>query len=556
MSISARSARDVIADLKYRYEARTPLIALLTTERERALGLLKQVIEDPYHEQRKRSLYVWSCRKGVRRVAGPDLKLSDEPVCDIVDPKGLVLWLETYCDRIKDGSEQGGIFVLHDFGQFLTEYGAEDVKLTTGLRDVAALAKARGVSLVFLGATFPDIPSLERDVLRLTLPLPVEDDARRILQRRVLELERHPLADTLDIELTTERADRIVPLLMGLTEEQMERVVLYGIKRTRTLGQPFLDTLIDEKKGIVNQSGALSWYPPQALATVGGYAGLLEFLAVCARTFAPAARAYGVRPKKGLAFLGLPGTGKDHIVKAMPGIFNMPLYMLDASFMGAGDSRLGAAEAEVKSMLAQVEAQQSILGISEFEKVFGGVGSGYTGDGGASNRVGSLLLNWQSDQTSCFVVATMNDISHLQPEQLRSGRFDHLLFFDYPDVDTRRAVAEVHLVAQKQEPGDLDMGRVAEMTEDFSCAEIATAINQAVINAFVDGAARVGMAEVERAVRLQAHTLIARTKPAMIADTRARAKAAGCIDVNDLGTAVSIEDLVSDAIGVGVGIDL
>ncbi len=402
------SARDVIADLKYRYEARTPLIALLTTERERALGLLKRVIEDPYHEQRKRSLYVWSCRKGVRRVAGPDLKLSDEPVCDIVDPKGLVLWLETYCDRIKDGSEQGGIFVLHDFGQFLTEYGAEDVKLTTGLRDVAALAKARGVSLVFLGATFPDIPSLERDVLRLTLPLPVEDDARRILQRRVLELERHPLADTLDIELTTERADRIVPLLMGLTEEQMERVVLYGIKRTRTLGQPFLDTLIDEKKGIVNQSGALSWYPPQALATVGGYAGLLEFLAVCARTFAPAARAYGVRPKKGLAFLGLPGTGKDHIVKAMPGIFNMPLYMLDASFMGAGDSRLGAAEAEVKSMLAQVEAQQSILGISEFEKVFGGVGSGYTGDGGASNRVGSLLLNWQSDQGVAKPMGTRN----------------------------------------------------------------------------------------------------------------------------------------------------
>jgi len=32
------SARDVIADLKYRYEARTPLIALLTTERERASG--------------------------------------------------------------------------------------------------------------------------------------------------------------------------------------------------------------------------------------------------------------------------------------------------------------------------------------------------------------------------------------------------------------------------------------------------------------------------------------------------------------------------------------
>ena len=256
------SARDVIADLKYRYEARTPLIALLTTERERAIGLLKRVIEDPYHEQRKRSLYVWSCRKGVRRVAGPDMKLSDEPVCDVVDPKGLVLWLEAYCDRIKDGAEQGGIFVLQDFGRFLTEYGAEDVKLTTGLRDVAALAKARGVSLVFLGATFPEIASLERDVLRLVLPLPIEDDARLIVQRRVLELERHPLADTLDIELTPERADMIIPLLMGLTEEQMERAVLYGIKRTRTLGQPFLDTLIDEKKGIVNQSGALSWYPP------------------------------------------------------------------------------------------------------------------------------------------------------------------------------------------------------------------------------------------------------------------------------------------------------
>lgn len=542
------TARDVIADVKHRYESRTPLIALLTPERERAIALLKEIIRDPYHAERDRSLYVWTCRKGVRRVAGPDLDLGGEqPVAEITEPRALVAWLEAYCDDVKKGQEKGGIFILCDIASFLSEYGHEDVALTTGLRDVAQLGKLRGVSLVLLGPAFPALDTLDREVLKMALPLPGEEDARFILTTRVLEVERHSKAADLDLELTPERADAIVPLLLGLTEQQMEQVVLYGIKRNRSLGEGFIATLIDEKRTIVNQSGALTWYPPQSLATVGGYRGLLDFLELCARTHTPAAREAGVKPKKGLVFLGQPGTGKDHIVKAMPKVFNMPLYLLDASFMGAGGSRLGAAELEFKSMLAQVETQPSLLAISEFEKVFGGLNSAYDGDGGAGKKIGALFLTWQSEQQGAFVVATMNDMSRLEPEQLRGGRFDHIFFFDNPDHPTRQAVAEVHLRAGKQEPGALDLERVAELTEQFSCAEIATMVNTAVTYAYIEGPRHVQMADIEKAVALQRPSTLAAMMPERLEENRRRARDAGAINVNDLGRTVRVADLATTA---------
>lgn len=541
------SAAEVINDIKHRYEARTPLIALLTPERERAITLLKEIVRDPYHVRRERSLYTWTCRKGIRRVAGPGLERAeaDEPVAEVTKPEAVVAWLEDFCAQIKMGKAKGGLFVLCDFANFLVEYGAENVKLIAGLRDIAALGKLRGVSVILLGPTFPALDALDREVLKVALPLPGEEEARYALARRVLEVGQHENAASLDLDLTQERADAIIPLLLGLTEQQMEQVILYGIKKNGTLGHPFIATLIDEKKSIVNQSGALTWFPPRSLATVGGYQGLLEFLEMCARTYTPAAREAGVRPKKGVVFLGQPGTGKDHVAKALPGIFNMPLYMLDASFMGAGGSRLGAAELEFKNMLAQVELQPSLLCISEFEKVFGGLGSAYEGDGGATRKVGALFLTWQSDQQGCFVVATMNDMSRLEPEQLRGGRFDHLFFFDNPDYATRQAVAAVHLRAGKQEPRELDLDRIADLTDGFSCAEIATMVNQAVTYAFIEGPRRVRLGDIEKAVKMQEPSTLARMMPRQLEENRRRARDAGAITVNDLGRTVRVEDLVA-----------
>ena len=73
--------------------------------------------------------------------------------------------------------------MLADFAPYVLEYGAPKPELVRRLRELAWAIRSRPVTVIFLGARFPEIPELEKEVKILDLPLPEEAETTEILDR-------------------------------------------------------------------------------------------------------------------------------------------------------------------------------------------------------------------------------------------------------------------------------------------------------------------------------------------------------------------------------------
>ena len=142
---------------------------------------------------------------------------------------------------------------------------------------------------------------------------------------------------------------------------------------------------------------------------------------------------------KGVLITGIPGTGKSMMAKETSKKLDLPLIALDMGDLQEGI--VGASEQHMVKALHMVEAMAPcVLWIDEIEKAFSGSNSG-SSDGGVMRRMFGKFLTWMQEKTApCFVFATSNDISKLPPELFRSERFDDKYFSFMPMVDECAAI--------------------------------------------------------------------------------------------------------------------
>jgi SpoVK/Ycf46/Vps4 family AAA+-type ATPase len=113
--------------------------------------------------------------------------------------------------------------------------------------------------------------------------------------------------------------------------------------------------------------------------------------------------------------------------------------------------------------------------------------TGPQGDGGVASDALGAMLSWMQDRTSeCFIFATANDVDGLPPELLRKGRWDELWFVDLPNLAERGQVLCATLKTHGRNPKDFDCGAVAEQCEEFTGAELAALVPEAMFAAFAD----------------------------------------------------------------------
>ena len=125
--------------------------------------------------------------------------------------------------------------------------------------------------------------------------------------------------------------------------------------------------------------------------------------------------------------------------------------------------------------------------MDEIEKGLSGSESSGRTDGGTSSRVFGYLLSWLQDKTKpVFVIATANDISKLPPELLRPGRFDERFFVDLPTASEREEILAIHLRKRNRDPEKFDLKHLAEISADYSGAELEQAIISAMYNVFTE----------------------------------------------------------------------
>jgi SpoVK/Ycf46/Vps4 family AAA+-type ATPase len=256
-----------------------------------------------------------------------------------------------------------------------------------------------------------------------------------------------------------------------------------AIVRDEVLDDRDIDAVLAEKKAVIRESQALEFYAADETPDdVGGLDALKKWLTLRERAFGSEAAEYGLPAPKGLALIGIPGTGKSLTAKMIGGLWRLPLLRLDVGALFG--SLVGESEERARRALKLAETvAPCVLWIDELEKAFGAGDI----DGGTSRRVFGTVLTWMQEKTApVFVVATANDVTALPPETLRRGRFDEIFFLDLPTEPERREIIAVHLRKRRRDPSAFDVRRLAMECDGYTGAELEQAIIDAMYQAFAD----------------------------------------------------------------------
>jgi cell division protease FtsH len=209
----------------------------------------------------------------------------------------------------------------------------------------------------------------------------------------------------------------------------------------------------------------------------------------------------GGKIPKGVLLVGVPGTGKTLLAKAVAGEAHVPFFSLSGSdfvemFVGVGAAR-------VRDLFAQaVQHAPSIIFIDELDAL--GKARGMNPMGGHDEReqtLNQLLVEMDGFDTNngVIIMAATNRPEILDPALLRPGRFDRQVLVDRPDRKGREAILRVHAKGVTVAP-EVDLAALAAQTYGFVGADLANIVNEAALLAARQGKAAVGRADFEEAI--------------------------------------------------------
>lgn len=195
----------------------------------------------------------------------------------------------------------------------------------------------------------------------------------------------------------------------------------------------------------------------------------------------------------GVLLLGLPGTGKTLLAKAVAGEAKVPFYSISGSdfvemFVGVGAAR-------VRDLFETAKKHAPcIIFIDEIDAVGRHRGAGI--GGGHDEReqtLNQLLVEMDgfAGKEGIIIIAATNRPDVLDPALLRPGRFDRQVSVPLPDIIGREQILRVHM---RKIPTSKDTDPVifARSTPGFSGADLANLVNEAALFA-----ARADKKEVE-----------------------------------------------------------
>ncbi len=436
------------------FRSRFTLIVVVSFEEERILEDIKDVCD-----KADRQLLVWDHADFFHSCS----KKSSTPQ-GVKDPVSALETIEKL-----DGE---AVFVLRDFHQCWNG----QPRVIRKLRNMAQRLKFTKKTIVVTTpvSTIPE--ELKDDAVLLDFRPPDVKELDLILSKLIS-------TPGVKVNLTPQGREKLLHAALGLSSNQAQRVFAKAIVTNGVLDESDINMVNAEKKQIIRESGALEFFSPsETMNDVGGLGILKEWLRTREKAFGAEARDYGLPSPKGIALIGIPGTGKSLTAKTIASFWHLPLIRLDVGALFGG--LVGQSEENTRRALQLSETiSPCLLWIDEIEK---GLSVG-TGDGGTSMRVFGSILSWMQEKTKpVFVVATANNIAHLPPELLRKGRFDEIFFLDLPTYEERKEIFEVHIRKRKRVVQNFDVSTLARKSEGYVGAEIEQVIIDAMYLAFSD----------------------------------------------------------------------
>lgn len=408
-------------ELLKRYSiARIPLITINSVERDRSLGILKEIAEEL-----SLTFYVHTLSKGVYDISSDKVVSADKSVYSAID------FMTEQMPR-----RQNLTMILTEVPDI-----SGDSSDARQLLDLVTLADENGGAIMVL--TNNSVwNQLQRHGMVINIGLPDEDEMYDIIKEYIDDYR-----GGIPIEWDNSDTREAASMLTGVTKIEAVNVMA-ALIANGSIRKTDLDEVRSSKDRLFSDiSGLEKIEVDENVKDVGGLAGLRGWLSekreLLKAEKRDELRAKGLRPPRGILLVGVPGCGKSLSAKSISANWKLPLYRLD--FATVQGSYVGQSEQQLKDALLTAEnVSPCILWIDEIEKGLSGAGG--SGDGGVSTRMVGQFLFWlQECKKQVFVVATANDVSMLPSELLRRGRFDELFFVDLPTAEERREILSLYM---------------------------------------------------------------------------------------------------------------
>lgn len=216
---------------------------------------------------------------------------------------------------------------------------------------------------------------------------------------------------------------------------------------------------------------------------VGGLENIKEKLAEC--VIMPLKHkhlfdAANIKAPKGILLSGHPGTGKTLLAKALANESNVNFISVKAAELIS--KYVGDSEQAVREIFKKAkQVAPCIIFFDEIDALAPARSNSDTNN--VSERVVSQLLteiDGIEELVDVYVLAATNRIDIIDRALLRSGRFDMIIEFPYPD---KKEVLEILRIHTKDKPvrKDLKLNSIAEQLEGMTGADIASICNRASI---------------------------------------------------------------------------
>jgi cell division protease FtsH len=209
----------------------------------------------------------------------------------------------------------------------------------------------------------------------------------------------------------------------------------------------------------------------------------------------------GGKIPKGVLLVGMPGTGKTLLAKAVAGEANVPFFSISGSdfvemFVGVGAAR-------VRDLFAQAQNHAPcIIFIDELDALGKARGVNPLGRHDEQEQTLNQLLaemDGFDPNAGVIIMAATNRPEILDPALLRPGRFDRHVLVDRPDIIGREEILRIHTRNVKLSP-DVDLKVIASRTPGFVGADLANIVNEAALLAARKNKEGVEMSDIEEAI--------------------------------------------------------
>jgi transitional endoplasmic reticulum ATPase len=182
---------------------------------------------------------------------------------------------------------------------------------------------------------------------------------------------------------------------------------------------------------------------------------------------------------KGILMHGPSGTGKTMLAKAVA-------TESEANFISVKGPELlskwiGESERGVREIFRRArQAAPCVVFFDEVDSI--APIRGMEGVNAGTERMVSQLLTEMDgiqELTGVVIIAATNRLDMIDTALLRPGRFDKIVFVPKPDLNTRLKILEIY-AKEKPITSEVNLQRIAELTDGFSGADMSAVANTAI----------------------------------------------------------------------------